>query len=58
MKIEPKAIGVGQYQHDVNQRDLARSLVETVRSHGVEPEALELEITETALIKDPEASQA
>ncbi|MEX3974711.1 Tex family protein [Paraburkholderia caribensis] len=26
VKIEPKAIGVGQYQHDVNQRDLARSL--------------------------------
>jgi len=26
VKIEPKAIGVGQYQHDVNQRALARSL--------------------------------
>ena len=26
VKIEPKAIGVGQYQHDLNQRDLARSL--------------------------------
>ena len=26
VKIDPKAIGVGQYQHDVNQRDLARSL--------------------------------
>ena len=26
VKIEPKAIGVGQYQHDVNQADLARSL--------------------------------
>jgi len=26
VKIEPKAIGVGQYQHDVSQRDLARSL--------------------------------
>ncbi|MBU9500503.1 RNA-binding transcriptional accessory protein [Burkholderia multivorans] len=26
VKIEPKAIGVGQYQHDVNQRELARSL--------------------------------
>ncbi len=26
VKIEPKAIGVGQYQHDVNQRALAKSL--------------------------------
>lgn len=26
VKIDPKAIGVGQYQHDVNQKDLARSL--------------------------------
>ena len=26
VKIEPKAIGVGQYQHDVDQTDLARSL--------------------------------
>jgi len=26
VKIEPKAIGVGQYQHDVNQVKLARSL--------------------------------
>ncbi|MDP3605913.1 MAG: helix-hairpin-helix domain-containing protein, partial [Polaromonas sp.] len=25
-KIDPKSIGVGQYQHDVNQSDLARSL--------------------------------
>ena len=26
VKIEPKAIGVGQYQHDVDQTELARSL--------------------------------
>ncbi len=26
VKIEPKAIGVGQYQHDVNQADLGRGL--------------------------------
>lgn len=26
VKIEPKSIGVGQYQHDVNQSELARSL--------------------------------
>jgi uncharacterized protein len=30
VKIEPKSIGVGQYQHDVNQRALARSLDATV----------------------------
>ena len=30
VKIEPKAIGVGQYQHDVNQQALARSLDATV----------------------------
>lgn len=30
VKIEPKAIGVGQYQHDVNQRALARTLDATV----------------------------
>jgi len=26
VKIEPKSIGVGQYQHDVNQSELARTL--------------------------------
>jgi uncharacterized protein len=30
VKIEPRAIGVGQYQHDVNQRALARKLDATV----------------------------
>jgi protein Tex len=30
VKIEPKSIGVGQYQHDVNHRALARSLDATV----------------------------
>ena len=30
MKIDPKAIGVGQYQHDVNQRGLAKALEATV----------------------------
>lgn len=32
VKIEPKSIGVGQYQHDVNQSALARSLEDTVMS--------------------------
>ncbi|MGI9410880.1 MAG: Tex family protein [Hyphomicrobiaceae bacterium] len=30
VKIEPKAIGVGQYQHDVNQSELAQSLIAAV----------------------------
>lgn len=30
VKIEPKSIGVGQYQHDVNQVKLARSLNSTI----------------------------
>ncbi|MDH5544648.1 MAG: RNA-binding transcriptional accessory protein [Gammaproteobacteria bacterium] len=30
VKIDPKSIGVGQYQHDVNQTQLARSLSDVV----------------------------
>ena len=30
VKIDPKAIGVGQYQHDLNQSELARSLSSVV----------------------------
>ncbi|MDO9357434.1 MAG: helix-hairpin-helix domain-containing protein, partial [Polaromonas sp.] len=30
VKIDPKSIGVGQYQHDVNQSDLMRSLATVV----------------------------
>ena len=32
VKIDPKAIGVGQYQHDVNQTQLGESLQQTVES--------------------------
>ncbi|MFO7869391.1 MAG: Tex family protein [Bacteroidales bacterium] len=32
VKIDPKSIGVGQYQHDVNQTDLKRSLDNVVES--------------------------
>ena len=32
VKIEPKAIGVGQYQHDVNQKELAETLTGVVES--------------------------
>ena len=32
VKVDPKAIGVGQYQHDVDQRELAESLEKVVES--------------------------
>lgn len=32
VKIDPKSIGVGQYQHDVNQKALSKSLTDTVVS--------------------------
>lgn len=32
VKIDPKSIGVGQYQHDVSQTELAQSLNDTVES--------------------------
>ncbi|MBP7055395.1 MAG: RNA-binding transcriptional accessory protein [Candidatus Omnitrophica bacterium] len=32
VKIDPKSIGVGQYQHDVNQKDLKKALDATVES--------------------------
>jgi len=32
VKIDPKSIGVGQYQHDVNQTELKKTLVEVVES--------------------------
>jgi len=32
VKIDPKSIGVGQYQHDVNQTDLKNSLDQTVEN--------------------------
>lgn len=32
VKIDPKAIGVGQYQHDVDQKALSTSLTDTVES--------------------------
>ena len=32
VKIDPKLIGVGQYQHEVDQKELHRKLVQTVQS--------------------------
>ena len=48
VKIEPQAIGVGQYQHDVNQGELKKALqlvVEScVNSVGVELNTASLEL--------------
>ncbi len=32
VKIDPKSIGVGMYQHDVNQKNLSKALTQTVTS--------------------------
>ena len=48
VKLEPKSIGVGQYQHDVNQSELKNSLedvvVSCVNSVGVEVNSASLEL--------------
>lgn len=48
VKIDPKSIGVGQYQHDVNQAELKRSLGEAVtrcvNSVGVEVNSASVEL--------------
>jgi uncharacterized protein len=48
VKIDPKSIGVGQYQHDVNQTDLKKSLddvvVSCVNRVGVEVNTASLEL--------------
>ena len=50
VKIEPKAIGVGQYQHDVNQKELAGSLDQTIES-AVNHVGVELNTASPALLK-------
>lgn len=50
VKIEPKAIGVGQYQHDVNQKELTSSLDQTVES-AVNHVGVELNTASAALLK-------
>lgn len=50
VKIEPKAIGVGQYQHDVNQKELSQTLdavIETAVNHV----GVELNTASVALLK-------
>ncbi|MEE0888936.1 MAG: Tex family protein [Bacteroidales bacterium] len=49
VKIEPKSIGVGQYQHDVNQNLLHESLYQTVES-CVNQVGVELNTASTQLL--------
>jgi len=49
VKIDPKSIGVGQYQHDVNQSDLARSL-ETVVEDCVNAVGVDLNTASVPLL--------
>ena len=49
VKIDPKAIGVGQYQHDVSQSALARSLDATVED-CVNSVGVDLETASSALL--------
>lgn len=49
VKIEPKSIGVGQYQHDVNQTQLARSL-EAVVEDCVNAVGVDLNTASAALL--------
>ncbi|MDN4502981.1 Tex family protein [Alteromonadaceae bacterium BrNp21-10] len=49
VKIEPKAIGVGQYQHDVSQSNLGKSL-ETVIEDCVNAVGVDLNTASTALL--------
>jgi uncharacterized protein len=49
VKIEPKAIGVGQYQHDVNQSRLVRSL-NTVVEDCVNAVGVDLNTASSALL--------
>ncbi|BBE08905.1 S1 RNA-binding domain-containing protein [Mycoavidus cysteinexigens] len=49
VKIDAKAIGVGQYQHDVNQRELARSL-DAVVEDCVNAVGVDLNTASTALL--------
>jgi len=50
VKIDPQAIGVGQYQHDVNQKELAASLDQVVES-AVNHVGVELNTASAALLK-------
>ena len=50
VKIDPQAIGVGQYQHDVNQKELTATLDATVES-AVNHVGVDLNTASIALLK-------
>lgn len=50
VKIDPKSIGVGQYQHDVNQKKLAETLDSVIES-AVNHVGVELNTASGALLK-------
>ena len=50
VKIDPKAIGVGQYQHDVNQKELSQTLDATIES-AVNHVGVDLNTASAALLK-------
>lgn len=50
VKIDPKSIGVGQYQHDVNQKELTSTLDHVIES-AVNHVGVELNTASVALLK-------
>ena len=50
VKIDPQAIGVGQYQHDVNQKELASTLDVTIES-AVNHVGVDLNTASAALLR-------
>lgn len=50
VKIDPKSIGVGQYQHDVNQKELSGALDQTIES-AVNHVGVELNTASAALLR-------
>lgn len=50
VKIDPKSIGVGQYQHDVNQKELTNTLDHVIES-AVNHVGVELNTASIALLK-------
>ena len=50
VKIDPQAIGVGQYQHDVNQKELASTLDATIES-AVNHVGVDLNTASAALLR-------
>lgn len=50
VKIDPKAIGVGQYQHDVNQKELSQTLDATIES-AVNHVGVDLNTASAALLR-------